>query len=260
MPPIVADGFSDETSESESEGSDLTSMSSSALQMPNDEEEQDRMDLAHHMSASPSLPYSPSPALLTPTNRWLMLMKCELFEAPVTHPQKILDLGTGTGIWGIDIAHSQKRMSLATISAPSNQPNWVAPSLEFIVEDFEDEWLYPPNNFDFIHARLLAGCVADWPKFIQKIYTHLKPGGYFEIQESAVWVWSDDGTLPADSAMLHYVQALNAVGRASSRELNIYDKLHDWLVDAGFEDFSQFTYPLPYSPWPRDLYHKEIDR
>jgi hypothetical protein len=37
------------------------------------------------------------------------------------------------------------------------QPNWVVPNVEFIVEDFEAEWLYEPNSFDFIHARLLAG-------------------------------------------------------------------------------------------------------
>lgn len=31
-------------------------------------------------------------------------MKGELHKAPVTNPQKILDLGTGTGIWALDIA------------------------------------------------------------------------------------------------------------------------------------------------------------
>ena len=33
-----------------------------------------------------------------------MLMKGELYKAPITNPQKILDLGTGTGIWALDIA------------------------------------------------------------------------------------------------------------------------------------------------------------
>lgn len=37
-------------------------------------------------------------------SRWLMLLKGELHKAPVTNPQKILDLGTGTGIWALDIA------------------------------------------------------------------------------------------------------------------------------------------------------------
>lgn len=31
-------------------------------------------------------------------------MKGKLFNAPVENPQKVLDLGTGTGIWAIDFA------------------------------------------------------------------------------------------------------------------------------------------------------------
>lgn len=103
-------------------------------------------------------------------------------------------------------------------------------------------------------------CVADWPGFIKNIYAHVKPGGWFEIQESAVWAWSDDGTLTADSPLFQYVQALDTAGRASGRELNIYYKLRDMLTEAGFEDVQQFTYLLPYSPWPRDPALKEVGK
>ena len=33
-----------------------------------------------------------------------MLLKGELIRAPVTNPQRVLDIGTGTGIWAIDYA------------------------------------------------------------------------------------------------------------------------------------------------------------
>lgn len=33
-----------------------------------------------------------------------MLMGGELFNAPIKNPQKVLDLGTGTGNWAIDFA------------------------------------------------------------------------------------------------------------------------------------------------------------
>lgn len=45
--------------------------------MPNDEAEQDRLDLTHHMFA--------------------MMMGGELYRAPIAKPERILDLGTGTG-------------------------------------------------------------------------------------------------------------------------------------------------------------------
>lgn len=109
-------------------------------------------------------------------------MKGELYNAPIKNPQKILDLGTGTGIWAIDIAEyvsihtttyyykgklikhdpirkfPQAQVIGNDISAI--QPSWVTPNLEFLVEDYEDEWLYKQNTFDFIHARLLSGYVT----------------------------------------------------------------------------------------------------
>lgn len=37
-------------------------------------------------------------------SRFVLLLKGELFKAPVKNPQKVLDLGTGTGIWAIEFA------------------------------------------------------------------------------------------------------------------------------------------------------------
>lgn len=34
----------------------------------------------------------------------LLLMKGALLKAPIDRPQRILDIGTGTGIWAIDAA------------------------------------------------------------------------------------------------------------------------------------------------------------
>ncbi|KAJ5147576.1 hypothetical protein N7526_000928 [Penicillium atrosanguineum] len=223
----------DESCEFDMDFADIKSLSSSVLEyeyengrryhsnragnymMPNDEEEQDRMDLMAHVNERRT-PQS--------SNK----------NSPQAH------------VIGNDISPIQ--------------PSWTLPNVEFIVENIEDAWLYKPNHFDFIHARLLAGSIADWPAFLKTIYTHIQPGGYFEIQESAVWAWSDDGSLKADSPLFQYVQALDAAGHAIGRELNIYYKLRDWLVETGFEDVQQYTYLLPYSPWPRDPYLKEIGK
>ncbi|CAI7658463.1 unnamed protein product [Penicillium palitans] len=132
----------------------------------------------------------------------------------------------------------------------------VAPNIEFIVEDFETEWQYKQNHFDFIHGRCLAGCVADWPRFISRIFDHVKPGGYFESHESAVWAQSDDGSLKEDSALMEWQKAVNYAGEKLDRELNIYNKLKDWVIEAGFEDVKLSVYALPFSPWPRDPHLK----
>jgi methylase of polypeptide subunit release factors len=52
--------------------------------MPNDEQESDRMDVFHEMM--------------------LNVYEGKLHLAPIgDHPQRILDIGTGTGIWAIDM-------------------------------------------------------------------------------------------------------------------------------------------------------------
>ncbi|KAJ5913420.1 hypothetical protein N7504_002303 [Penicillium tannophilum] len=257
--PVAVDDFaSDESSQFGSSESDITSLSSSILDyeyengrryhsnraglymMPNDEEEQDRMDLAHHI--------------------WLVLLKGELYKAPVKNPQKILDLGTGTGIWAIDIAEKFPEAQVIGTDISAIQPSWVTPNLEFLVEDYEAEWLYKENSFDFIHTRMISGCVEDWPRLLQRVYDHLKPGAYFEIQESALWAWSDDDTVKLDSPFIQYLQALEVASHKAGRDLNVYFKLRDWLIAAGFEDVQQFTYFLPYAPWPQDPHLKDLGR
>ena len=51
---------------------------------PNDETAKEILDFAHHM--------------------YLLTLDRKLHLAPLTNPQRILDAGTGTGIWAIDMA------------------------------------------------------------------------------------------------------------------------------------------------------------
>lgn len=52
--------------------------------MPNDEKEQDRMDILSYL--------------------FILALDGKLFLAPIgDHPQRILDLGCGTGQWAIDV-------------------------------------------------------------------------------------------------------------------------------------------------------------
>src|SRR5690242_21794597 len=51
---------------------------------PNDEPAKEILDFAHHM--------------------YLLTLDQKLHLAPISNPQQILDVGTGTGIWAIDMA------------------------------------------------------------------------------------------------------------------------------------------------------------
>ncbi|KAH8700502.1 UMTA methyltransferase family protein [Talaromyces proteolyticus] len=208
--------------------------------MPNDDKEQDRLDLTHHI--------------------WLLVLGGELYNAPLNGPRRILDLGTGTGIWALDMADKFPEAHVIGNDISPIQPQWVPPNLEFLVDDFEKDWLDKPSSFDFIHARDLSGSVTDWPRLFRQAFVRLRPGGYFEVQESAQWVWSPDGTVKDDSVTMKFVRNLDAAGKQSGRELNIYHRLSEWAKSEGFVDVTERTYIVPYTPWPKDSRLKEIGR
>ena len=59
----------------------------------------------------------------------------------------------------------------------------VPENVQFVVDDAdEDDWLYPPNTFDYIHTRVLLGCFENFAEIIKKGFKYTKPGGWMESQ------------------------------------------------------------------------------
>ncbi|KAG9778974.1 S-adenosyl-L-methionine-dependent methyltransferase, partial [Aureobasidium melanogenum] len=125
---------------------------------PNDEREQDRLDLQHHMC---NLTYR------------------RLHLAPLEKPRHALDIGTGTGIWAMDFADQYPECQVIGIDLSPSQPTFVPPNLKYIIDDAEELWVYD-HRFDYVHCRLMAGCFADPEKLIQQAFDNLEPGGYLE--------------------------------------------------------------------------------
>ncbi|KAJ9211137.1 hypothetical protein DTO166G4_7274 [Paecilomyces variotii] len=208
--------------------------------LPNDEEEKDRLDLVHHV--------------------FTLILRGRYHLAPLVNPQNILDLGTGTGIWALDMADLYPSATVIGNDLSPIQPAFVAPNAQFVIEDFEEDWEYPENKFDMIHGRTLAGSVKDWPELFAKAYRHLRPGGYLEMQEAPIWCWSDDGSLEPDSALVQFLSILEQESSKANRSLNIVDKLKPAMIDAGFRDVQVRVYKCPWGPWPKDPHLKEIGR
>lgn len=122
----------------------------------------------------------------------------DLHKAPIgPNPQAILDIGTGTGIWAIDMADKYPSaevigMDLRSVcvfafpriettvhsdtyrSSPI-QPGWVPPNCRFELDDAEEDWTYHQCKFDFVHARNVAQAINNWPKLMRQIYRFVFP-------------------------------------------------------------------------------------
>jgi SAM-dependent methyltransferase len=150
-----------------------------------------------------------------------MLLDNKLHLSPLPkYPKTILDLGTGTGIWAVDMAELYPSARIIGVDLFPLQTKLVPPNVRFKVrcptrpkllvdpphadltkiDNVEVDWRWGESIFDFIHARELTMTIYDWPNLIQEIYRALKPGAYFEVSGFVPDFRSDDGTLPKDSA------------------------------------------------------------
>ena len=214
------------------------SFQSGSYAFPNDEDELDRMDLEHEI--------------------FLMLLDNRLHLAPLTSPQRILDVGTGTGIWAIQMADKYPSASVIGIDLSPTQPSFVPPNCEFQIDDFELEWTFQQNSFDHIHWRLLLASVSDYPKLLRQAFDHIKPGGYMEIHDIDPAFYSDDNTIPQGSSAVrwsdHFNDGCARVGRAIP-QIDQYKKL---MEDAGFVGVKQVLLKRPSNIWPKNKKLKRI--
>ncbi|KAI5787939.1 S-adenosyl-L-methionine-dependent methyltransferase [Pyronema domesticum] len=206
--------------------------------MPTDEKEQDRLDLHHEIM--------------------LRLLDGKITLAPLDHPQKILDLGTGTGIWAIDAADNYPEATVIGTDLSPIQPGWVPPNCKFEVDDAEQNWTYPADSFDFIHSRNLAQAISDWDNVMKEIYRCTKPGGYVELAELGADLFSDDNTLQDDNGFKIYLQYLNKALVMMKRPQMNADSLRARLEDAGFVDINVTNVKQPYGPWAKDRRMKNV--
>ncbi|KIX02110.1 uncharacterized protein Z518_08049 [Rhinocladiella mackenziei CBS 650.93] len=207
--------------------------------LPIDEEEQDRNDLQHC--------------------KFGLLLNDHLFLAPITsQPQEILDLGTGSGIWAIDVADKYPTANVLGVDLAAIQPTWVPPNCRFEVDDIESDWLYHRNHFDFIHARELIMAVRDWDKLIQQAFDHLKPGAYLELSQSVPDAHSDDNTLPLDSAYRQITEIFFEIGEKIGASGHAPKSFKEKMEQVGFENVVESRFKIPNSPWPKDRRLKHI--
>ncbi|KAF2137943.1 uncharacterized protein K452DRAFT_235208 [Aplosporella prunicola CBS 121167] len=205
---------------------------------PNDDREQDRLDMVHQMSS--------------------LAIGDALFCAPMKKdPKRILDIGTGTGIWAIEAADRYPEAEVIGNDLSPIQPRWVPPNVHFEVDDVESEWPERPP-FDFIHARYLAGSIADWPLLMQRCYEAVAPGGWVEFGDYEMRYVSDDGTLTPDNHMKRLAELLNEGCDAIGRTCSPGPKLEHWMRDAGFVDIGVKVCKLPMGHWAKDPDYKAI--
>ncbi|PKS08398.1 hypothetical protein jhhlp_005342 [Lomentospora prolificans] len=182
-----------------------------------------------------------------------------LYLAPVEKDKvkRILDIGTGTGIWPIAIGDEFPNAIVIGNDLSANMPNFVPPNVKFEVDDVESEWLHE-EKFSWIFCRYMAASIFDWPKLVNTIYENLEEGGWCEFQDFDLQYYSEDGSLKPEDPLLTWISRLLDCARAVGRDPNPGSKLEGWAKEAGFKNIVHKRYRIPIGPWAKDPLLKDI--
>ncbi|KKY18340.1 putative phosphoethanolamine n [Phaeomoniella chlamydospora] len=150
-------------------------------------------------------------------------------------PQKILDVGTGTGIWAIEMGDEYPSAEVIGTDLSPIQPGWVPPNVRFEIDDATQEWDYPEESA-------------------------LKPGGHIELSECRTHMECDDGTYPVESWTYKWIEEFNNISHSNGMIFDMFPNFAGLLRGGRFENVEVFEQPCPIGVWPKDKKLKEMGR
>ncbi|KAL6789469.1 methyltransferase LAE1 [Trichoderma sp. SZMC 28013] len=173
------------------------------------------------------------------------------------HP-KVLDLGTGTGIWAFSVVEDfYKNAEVMAVDINLIQPYLIPQSVTTMQFDIEEpSWNPLFRDCELIHLRSLYGSIADgiWPRIYRNVFEHLVPREghveHVEIDWEPRW---EGGSAPAKSAYRDWYQTLQVAMNRSKRSIEISSQHTQQMMEAaGLIDFTEIMIQCHMNPWATD--------
>ena len=161
-------------------------------------------------------------------------------------PNYILDIGAGTGRWGVEMAQAFPRshvlgvdLERATASSP------VAANYTFCPGNVLNRLPFEDGTFDFVHQRLLVAAIPAlrWPDVIRELKRVTRPGGWVELLECGA-----DALEPGPTTAQFFQWGLEA-SFPRGLDARVIPMLGQYMREAGFFQLEEHTIDIPLGRW-----------
>jgi ubiquinone/menaquinone biosynthesis C-methylase UbiE len=158
----------------------------------------------------------------------------------------ILDVGTGTGIWPIEMAALFPQahivgVDISLTSLPSPLPTTCLFTQANILQGLP----FPDQQFDFTHQRLLVAAIPalHWPGVVRELVRVTRSGGWVELLEIG------DTIQHAGPAATRLLTWMTDISKELGFDMSILRHLGDVLRQAGCEAVEVQDIPIPLGEW-----------
>lgn len=179
-----------------------------------------------------------APAVLR-SHEWRTVENSAAYLLPHLRPvQRVLDLGTGPGTIGLDLATRTAHVTLTEISDDAldfsrrRAAETGVTNVDFAVEDIH-ALSFADDTFDVVHAHQVLQHVADPVQALREMARVTKPGGLVAVRDAdyAAFTW-----YPASAQLDRWLDLYSRAARANGGEPDAGRRLLAWAHAAGLAE------------------------
>lgn len=168
------------------------------------------------------------------------------YFSPIELPERILDVGTGSGQWCVDmIAEFPRAMAVGLDLVPGKPVR--DGRHRFVRGDVTAGLPFQEQRFDFVHQRLLRAGIpyVAWPFVVGELVRVTRPGGWVELVE----VGNEPTNAGAATCRLFGYLSRLAAAQALNPDDRMVLRLEHLLADAGLQGVTARRFELPVGEW-----------
>lgn len=166
------------------------------------------------------------------------------YLAPLTDPSALLDVGSGTGRWIIEMAQQFPNARVTGIDVAPTTPS--APlNVQFVQHDNLKGLPFPSNSFDYVHARLLVAAIPThaWPGLLREYMRVTRPGGWVELFEGGTTF------LNGGPSTQQFLAWWDQMSKPRGIDASFMSHLPDIMQQLGYENMQSQLLHVPVGKW-----------